>query len=60
MIVNQQGKPVQEDFLGTWSDLSHAELQELLFLVIAHLNLAAYRTNATKHGTTELELRSCS
>lgn len=60
MFINQQGMPVQEDFLGTWSDLSHADLQELLFLVIAHLNLAAYRTNATKHGTTEFELRSCS
>lgn len=56
MRTNQRGEEVQEHVL--WQeDLNPGEAEALLFVLLDHLNLIAVRTNATKHGNTELQLR---
>ncbi len=52
--VNQRGEPVFEEYLGTWSNLNTDELQIILFEILGTLNWHAIRTNATKHGNTEI------
>lgn len=56
MMVNQNGEPVQENFLYP-GDLREGELEQALFLLLRHLNIDLVRTNATKHGNVELDLR---
>jgi len=56
MMVNQRGEPVQEDYLYP-GDLRDGELEQALFMLLQHLNLDLVRTNATKHGNVELDLR---
>lgn len=57
--VNQNGDPVQEDTLfECWSVPSTpAEREQALGLILNHLGMTIVRTNATKHGNVELELR---
>ena len=40
--------------LFSWSDLTPDELQILVFGLLDHLQLTAVRTNATKHGDTQI------
>lgn len=54
MRVNQRGEPIEETHLGEFSDLTHDELQSLLFRLLDHLKLMAIRTNATKNGDTQI------
>jgi len=56
-MVNQRGEPVLEDYLYDFSSVSHDELQTIVFAILDHLKLEALRTNATKHGNTELIVR---
>ena len=53
-MVNQRGEPVFEEYLGAHSNLEAHELQIILFDMLAEMNLCAVRTNATKHGNTEI------
>ena len=55
--VNQNGDPVFDQYITEWSELNEGELQKLVLMLIHHLGLVVYRTNATKHGNTELQLR---
>lgn len=56
MMVNQRGEPVQEDYMlpGIFEP---GELEQAVCLLVQHLGLDLVRTNATKHGNTELRLR---
>lgn len=57
--MNQNGDPVMEDELfQSWSDrATQSQVEEAIGLLLRYLNLEVWRTNATKHGNTELELR---
>jgi CO dehydrogenase/acetyl-CoA synthase epsilon subunit len=56
MRVNQAGDEVfRETFYGP-TELSDKEAKELLLKLIEHLGLRAVKTNATKHGNTEIVL----
>lgn len=59
MQVNQLGEEIEETALfEIWSDpATDAERDKAISLILCHLNCAIVRTNATKHGTTEIELR---
>jgi hypothetical protein len=57
MNVNQRGEPIREDCLSFPFDLEPGEAEKALFLLLEHLNLTLWRTNATKHGVTELMIR---
>jgi len=56
--VNQRGDEVFEEMLGEWSTLTPDELQTILFGMLDHLNLVAIKTNATKHGDTQIEIKA--
>lgn len=58
MRLNQAGAPIKEEYISEYGQLNVRENRELLFMLIEHLNLAIWRTNATKHGNTEIQLRS--
>lgn len=57
--VNQNGDPVQEVTLfECWSEPSTAlERDTAIGLILNHLGMTIVRTNATRHGNAELELR---
>lgn len=60
MKVNQRDEPIEETTLfgGAWCDpATDAERDEAIALILRHLGCTIVRTNATKHGNTELELR---
>lgn len=57
VLINQRGEPIVEEWLGPHSELAEGELQRIVFLLLGHLKLEACRTNATKHGNTEIVLR---
>jgi hypothetical protein len=54
--VNQNGDPVFEDKIWHPDDLTDEEAKQLLIMLLEKMNLRAVRTNATKHGNTELRL----
>lgn len=56
MRTNQRGEEVQEHVLCQ-EDLNPGEAEVLLFKLLEHLNLEAVRTNATKHGDWQLQVR---
>lgn len=61
MQVNQKGEPIEETYLlpfGDSSSMTLEELREALALVCDHLQVNIYRTNATKSGNVEIELRA--
>ena len=53
-MSNLSMEPKFSESLFSFSDLSEQELQIILFEILAHLNLSAVRTNATKHGNVEI------
>lgn len=53
-MSNLSMEPKFSQPLFSFSDLSEQELQIILFKILDHLNLSAFRTNATKHGTVEI------
>jgi len=57
--TNQMDEPVEETQLFEfWCDTAtDKERDTAISLILGHLGLKIVRTNATKHGTTELELR---
>ncbi len=57
--TNQVDEPVTEDMLFTcWGErATDDERDKAIGLILQHLGMTIVRTNATKHGTTELELR---
>jgi hypothetical protein len=60
MIVNQNGDEVIETTLFTpWvhEDVTDDERDHVIALILQHLGLEAVRTNATKRGHTEVDLR---
>ena len=59
MITNQNGDSVEEaPMFLSWSDqATNAERDEAIKLILQHLGCHIVRTNATKHGNTELVLR---
>lgn len=58
MNVNQRGEEVEETVLSPyWGDMTGDEAKTLLMLLLDRLGLEAVRTNATKHGATEVILR---
>lgn len=59
-MLNQSGDEIFEEdvFTPHWqSGTTDAEVRDTICLILGHLNLKVIKTNATKHGTTELELR---
>lgn len=54
--VNQKGEEVFEETLFEWSDLCSSEIKEIVFLMSEHLGISFIRTNATKHGDTQIKL----
>ncbi len=58
-LVNQKDEAVEETQLfRPWSDTAtDAERDEVIGLLLEHFRLEAWRTNATKHGNVEIELR---
>lgn len=61
MAVNQKGELVVEEilYLGL-TRINEDELHEIVDLILEHLQLRAVRTNATKHGNTEIRLEPVS
>lgn len=59
MRVNQMGDEIQEHPIFTAfhasSDIGH--IQQTIELLLEHLGLEVWETNATKHGAFELQLR---
>lgn len=57
--VNQNYEPIEETTLfESWSDpATNAQRDTAIGLILQHLGMTIVQTNATKHGTTELELR---
>ena len=55
--VNTNGDPVEETvmFIGDYHTLE--ECEKAICLLLDHFNLEVVRTNATKHGTTDVVLR---
>lgn len=56
-LTNQRGAPVFETQVFDALDLNGLEAKQLVLLIADHLGLEVYRTNATKHGSTEVTLR---
>ncbi|WP_087865086.1 hypothetical protein [Comamonas thiooxydans] len=58
-LVNQQGNPAHTEVLLPYGSeqLSPSDLQEALSMLYEHLGVQLVRTNCTKHGHTELQLR---
>lgn len=57
MMVNQNDEQVFEDYILWGSDFTDpGELGEALLLLADQLGCRFVRTNATKHGTIELQL----
>jgi hypothetical protein len=58
-LTNQNGDPVVEETLFEyWSiQATPKEQDRAIGLILNHLGMQIVRTNATKHGTVELELR---
>lgn len=57
--VNQRGMPVvTETLLPYGPEMTPAELHEALSLLCDHLGVRIIRTNATKSGSTEIELET--
>ena len=56
MQVNQQGKPIEEEYV-LFEDLTLEERKAAVSLLFKHLHLDIFRTNSTKHGNVELQLR---
>jgi hypothetical protein len=54
MLTNQRDQPVFTEPLFSFSGLASGELQQLVFQLLDHLQLTAVRTNATKHGDTQV------
>jgi hypothetical protein len=59
MRVNQNGVPInEEEMFQSWSDrLSPRDMEASMRLLLDYFHLEIWRTNATKHGNPELELR---
>jgi hypothetical protein len=59
MQTNQRGEPIQETYLLPYGadKMDEDELREALALLCDHLKVSIWRTNATKSGVPELELR---
>lgn len=55
-IVNQRGDPINERVLFQ-GDIDDSDIPEILFGILDFLNLDALRTNATKHGNTEIQIQ---
>ena len=57
--VNQNGDVIKETEFSQWNtnEFSEKEKVKVLCLLLDYLKLEAVRTNATKHGTTEIVLR---
>ena len=57
--INRLGDPVEETQLfKLWSDrATDDERDTAISMILDYLQMEIVRTNATKHGTTELELR---
>lgn len=56
MRVNQLGEEIKEEYvIQEW--LRPGEAETLLFVLLDHLKLDVVRTNATKCGVTELQVR---
>lgn len=59
--INQAGEPVQEEqlfvFAGDNHSLTFADLHDAIALLSQHMEVEIWRTNATKHGITELVLK---
>lgn len=54
--VNQAGVPVYE--IHMWEgNLSNEEVKTVLMLLLDKLELEVWKTNATKHGQEEIQLR---
>lgn len=60
MRVNQNSEPVEEVrmFAGWTEPATDNERDQAINLILQHLNCHIVRTNATKHGSIELELRA--
>lgn len=62
MNVNQRGEPVIRDMLYGYGmsleKLNEDERDKAIAAICQHLGVVIVRTNATKHGTTEIQLQS--
>jgi hypothetical protein len=58
--VNQAGAPIEEHTLLFPEDFKEGEVAQAVLLILGRAGLELVRTNATKHGNTELELRKAS
>ena len=57
MRVNQSGEEVREEHIQFAEWLKPGEAETVLFALLDHLGLDVVRTNATKHGGAELQVR---
>lgn len=55
--VNQKGEAIEESTVQFAWELKERQAEELLLSLIAFLKLEAVRTNATKHGHVEMQVR---
>lgn len=62
--INQRGQPVEETVLyGSgmcWTPPTVAERDTVIAMLAERLGVCVVRTNATKHGTTEIVLKEIS
>ena len=62
MRVNQNGDPVEETLMfgyvgDTETHVTEQDRDDAIALLCDHLNVRIVKTNATKHGNTELVLK---
>lgn len=65
MRVNQAGQEIEEESLfscvgDTWTEISDRDRNDAIALILEHLKLEVWRTNANEHGNPEVQLRDAS
>lgn len=59
MQANQRGDEIEETVLSQYwpDDVTDDQMRQVVFGLLEHLKLEAVRTNATKHGDTQVVIR---
>jgi DNA primase len=56
-LVNQRGDPAAEEAIMFPGDFEGDELRQAVLLLAERLGVEIIRTNATKHGDTQIQLK---
>ena len=54
----EENKPPFDDWIGFADDFDLQEAKKAILMLLEYLDLSLYRTNNTKHGNIELQIRN--